>query len=101
MMADEEHAFLRTSKDTLVAGYQRRYVLVNAQFRNAERQHPPAVVSAEAVVSAKPHVSIFVLNNMAYGIGSQSILHADMPILEIIPAPTVGKGTKNKDKDKG
>ena len=38
---------------------------------------------------------------MTYGIGSQSILHADMPILEIIPAPTIGKGTKNKDKDKG
>jgi hypothetical protein len=38
---------------------------------------------------------------MAYCIGSQSILHADMSILEIVPAPTFGKGAKNKDENKG
>ena len=59
--------------------------MVDAQFRNAERQHPPAVVSAEAVISTKPDIAILILNDVAHGVGSQSVVHRDVAAAVVIP----------------
>ena len=91
---EEEHALDGAHVDALVGSQQGGDVLVDAQAGNAEGQHTAAIVTAEGVVGAEPHIAVLILHNIAHGIGCQPVVHGDEPVAIVV----AGTGWQQAEK---
>ena len=74
---EEEGTLGCTHQQSLVAGFQCTYILVELHLRVIEILHMIAIIPAETVIGTKPDESILILHDASHGIARQSRVHRD------------------------
>ena len=99
---EEEGTFGSTHQQSLVAGFQRTYILVELHLRVIEILHMIAIIPAETVIGTKPDESILILHDASHGIARQSRVHRDgthQRLPHRIPAP--GRSRRHRHQEDG
>ena len=74
---EEEGTLGSSHQQSLVAGFQRTYILVELHLRVIEILYLIAIIPTEAVIGTKPDESILILHDVSHGIARQSRVHRD------------------------
>ena len=80
----QEHTFFGTDVQSVINCQKRRDILVDAQFADAVMLYLYTIITAKAIVSAKPDESVPILHNVAHGISRQPIVHRDVTIAVVV-----------------